>query len=164
MKDKKEDILKKLKVPWLTKDGFVDLAKFPIDSILKKAISEKEQDFRSSCRTLVSMYVSGRTEAAIFLYGLLVYNEDDIFRKEAIVEALGHVETKESANLLFRELQHIVSSNSTRSYINTILRSLKYFPLEYVKEGFEELLNDKKWSYRMKRKFRDILEKIEYRY
>ena len=53
MKDKKEDILKKLKVPWLTKDGFVDPAKFPIDSILKKAISEKEQDFRSSCRTLV---------------------------------------------------------------------------------------------------------------
>jgi hypothetical protein len=151
------DILKKLGVDWVTKDGFLDMAKIPIDSTLRQSVCKNEEDFNSSCRMLISMYSAGRTEAAIFLYGLLIHNCKDIVRKEIIVNALGHVKTKESADLLFRELQQTESSNSTRVYINTILKSLKYFPLENVREGFEALLNDRKWSYRMKNKFKDIL-------
>jgi len=164
MPKRKDDIVKKLGVPWITKDGYLDLAKFPIDSILKQALRANDQDFQSSCRTLASMYVAGRTEAAIFLYGLLVYNCGDILRKEAIVDALGNVKTKESAHMLFRELRNTVSSNATRMYINTILKSLKRFPSESVMEDFKILLNDKKWSYRMKKKFKDILQELEYGY
>lgn len=156
-------MVRKLDVPWITKDGYLDLTKFPIDSVLKQALSKNERDFQSACRTLTSMYVVGRTEAAIFLFGLLIHNADDIVRKEAVVEAFGHIETKESTDLLFRELQLTVSSNSTRKYINTILKSLKRFPLESIREGFEGLLKDGKWSQRMKRKFKEILEKVEYR-
>ncbi len=162
MPKKEDDILRKLNVPWITKDGYLDLAKFPIDSVLKQALSVKIQDFQSACRTLASMYTAGRTEAAIFLFGLLIYNADDIVRKEAIVEALGHIKTKETTGLLFRELRLTVSSNSTRKYINSILKSLRYFPLESIKEGFERLLKNNKWSYRMKRKFKEILEDVEY--
>ena len=56
-----------------------------------------------------------------------------------------------------------MSSNSTRGYINTILKAFEGFPLELVAEGFEKLLADRKWSYRMKRKFEDLLAEIEYR-
>ena len=163
MPKKEDDILRKLNVPWITKDGYLDLAKFPIDSVLKQALSVKEQDFQSACRILTSMYDAGRSEAAIFLFGLLIHNADDIVRKEAIVEALGRIKTKETTDLLFRELRITVSSNSTRQYIDRILKSLKRFPLEFIEEGFEELLKDSKWSYRMKRKFKEILEDVEYR-
>jgi len=164
MAKKEKDILKKLGVPWITKDGFLDMAKFPIDSTLKQAVGKNEEEFRSSCRTLISMYVAGRLETAIFLYGLLIHNNKNIERKEIIVEALGHVKTKESADLLFRELHQTVSSNSTRRYINSILKSLQRFPLENINEGFETLLLDKKWSYRMKNKFKAILNGDDFRY
>lgn len=160
---KKNEIIDKLNVPWITKDGYLDLAKFPIDSILKQAISEKEEDVRSACRMLASMYVAGRSEASVFLFGLLVHNGSDFMRKEAIIEALGRIKVKTTADLLFRELQLTVSSNSTRNYIDRILKTLKYFPLEFIKDGFEDLLNDSKWSYRMKNKFKLILEEGKYR-
>ena len=159
-----DDILRKLNVPWITKDGYLDLAKFPIDSVLKQAISSKEEDFQSACRTLTSMYAAGRSEAGIFLFGLLIHNADDIVRKEEIVEALGHIKTKATTDLLFRELRLTVSSNSTRIYINRILKSLKRFPLEFIKDGFEDLLDDSKWSYRMKKKFKELLKEVEYRH
>ena len=158
MAEKEKDILKNLDVPWVTKDGFLDMAKFPIDSTLKQAVGKNEEYFRSSCRTLISMYVAGRLEAAIVLYGLLIHNNNKIERKEIIVEALGHVKTKKSADLLFKELHQTVSSNSTRKYINSILKSLQMFPLENINEGFEALLLEKKWSYRMKNKFKAILD------
>jgi len=154
MAKKEKDILKKLGVPWITKDGFLDMAKFPIDSTLKQAVGKNEEEFRSSCRTLISMYVAGRSEIAIFLYGLLIHNNKNIERKEIIVEALGHVKTKESADLLY----------STRRYINSILKSLQRFPLENINEGFETLLLEKKWSYRMKNKFKAILNDDDFRY
>lgn len=162
MSKKEDDILRKLNVPWVTKDGFLDLAKYPIDSVLKQSISEKRQDFRSGCRLLASMYVAGRFETAIFLFGLLIHNGNDIVRKEEIVEALGHIKTKETADLLFRELRLTVSSNTTRVYINRVLENLKLFPLELIRDGFEDLMNDRKWSYRMKKKFKEILEEVEY--
>ena len=56
----------------------------------------------------------------------------------------------------------LFSSNSTRKYINSILKTLKHFPFELIEEGFEELLNDKKWSYRMKTKFKEIVEFAEH--
>lgn len=163
MPKKEDDILRKLNVPWITKDGYLDLAKFPIDSVLKQAISAKDKDFRSACRILTSMYGAGRSEAAIFLFGLLIHNGSDIVRKEKIVEALGRIKAKATTDLLFRELRLTVSSNSTRVYINRILKTLKSFPLEFIKDGFEDLLKDSKWSYRMKKKFKEILEEVEYR-
>ncbi len=159
-----KDILKKLGVRWITKDGFLDMAKIPIDFTLKQAVGKNEEEFKSSCRILISMYAADRLEAAILLYGLLIHNNKNIERKEIIVEALGHVKTKESADLLFRELHQTVSSNSTRKYVNSILKSLKMFPLENISEGFEKLLSEKIWSYRMKNKFKAILNGDDFRY
>ena len=35
------------KFPWITKEGYFDPGKFPIDSALKQALSDNEQEFRS---------------------------------------------------------------------------------------------------------------------
>ena len=103
------------------------------------------------------MYLAGRTEAAVYLYGLFILCRNDRIKKELIVDALGHVKTPQSASLLFGELNQTESSNSSRSYIKTILSSLKRFPLNLVEDGFNGLLNDRRWSYRMKLKFKEIL-------
>jgi hypothetical protein len=159
----KKNMPTELKVPWITKDGYLDMTKFPIDTILSQALSDSRDEFANACRILSSMVSAGRVEAGIFLCGLLGHCGDDLSRKENIVEALGFVRTPQAAGLLFAELESTESSNSTRGYINSILKELEKFPLESVEEGFEKLLSDPKWTYRMKRKFREILEMIEYR-
>ena len=62
--------LKKLlgDVPWITKEGYFDPGKFPIDSALKQALSDNDQEFRSGLTLLSSMYGHGRTEAGVFLW------------------------------------------------------------------------------------------------
>lgn len=156
------DELRKLNVPWITEDGCLDLNEFPIDSVLKQAMSKDESIFRTACRVLQAMHLVGRFEAGVFLCGLLAHN-DDLARKEIIVNALQRVELKTTADLLFRELQNIVSSNTTKVYIKKVLRSLMSLPLPFIESGFEELIRDPKWSYRMKTQFRELLEEARYR-
>ena len=103
------------------------------------------------------MYNEGKKEAAIFLYGLVAQNYSNITRKEIIIKSFKHIETKEAAEILFNELNNIVSDNTTRRYIDEILKVLKHYPNEMIKDGFESLLHDKKWSIRMKRKFEEVL-------
>jgi len=153
----------RLNVPWITEDGYLDPTKLPIGSTLTQAVAHDAGKFRSACRTLTSMALGGRTEAAVFLYGLLAFCGDDRAKKESVVEALRHVRTRQSADLLFGELRNTESSTATRRYINTILKALEGFPLASVADGFEGLLSDSRWSYRMKRKFREALAGIEAR-
>ena len=143
MPGKDEDILKRLDLPWFTKEGHLDLQKFPIDSILKQVVAENEESFRSACRMLSSMAYAGRKEAAVFLYGLLKFCGSDIIRKQSVVEALRHVKTKQTAALLFEELERTESSNSTRCYITTILNALRSFTPDLVEDGFQRLLSTK---------------------
>lgn len=163
MPRKDKNVPKMPNVPWLTKDGYLDLNKLPIDSVLTQAVGDNEEQFRSACRVLASMVSAGRTEAGVFLYGLLRFCGDNRVKKESVVEALGTVRTHQSADLLFEELKKTESSNSTRGYINAVLKALRRMPLELVRDGFENLLCDSKWSYRMKRKFEDVLAEMEYR-
>ncbi len=163
MPRKDKNVPKMPNVPWLTKDGYLDLNKLPIDSVLTQAVGDNEEQFRSACRVLASMVSAGRTEAGVFLYGLLRFCGDNRVKKESVVEALGTVRTHQSADLLFEELKKTESSNSTRGYLNAVLKALRRMPLELVRDGFENLLCDSKWSYRMKRKFEDVLAEMEYR-
>ena len=74
------------KFPWTTKEGFFDPAQFPIDGVLKQALSDDDQQFRSGLNLLGSMYRHGRQEAGVLLSGLLVTCEDDWERRTRIVE------------------------------------------------------------------------------
>jgi len=150
-------MLGKLNVPWITKDGYFDFTKYPIDSVLKQALSQDDNEFIGACSVLSSMYNSGRQEAAIYMYGLIGQYYCNISRKDIIIKFIKVVKTKECANILFKELNGIKSNNSSRNYINTMINVLMEFPLVHIKDGFEELLNNKKWSAKMKRKFEDIL-------
>lgn len=84
-----------LYVPWITKDGYLDLKKIPIDDILKQTLSEDFDKFRSGCRILQSMDNPERIEAGIYLLGLLQHYRNDLEYDAArkIAQGLGtHLE------------------------------------------------------------------------
>lgn len=155
--------LKKLNVPWITKEGYLDLTKFPMDSILKQAVRDNEEELRSACQILDSMACAGRTEAGVFLYGLLRFYGEDLVKKGFVVKALRDVHTAQTAEILFDELNRTESSNTTRVYINTILDSIERLPLEMVEDGLEKLQSDSRWSHKMKHKFKRVLHEIRHR-
>jgi len=164
MVTKSGDKLKKLGVPWITKDGYLDLTKLPIDVIEAQAVGDDGEKFRSACQILGLMASAGRVEAGVFLSGLLKYFAGDTAKKQSVIEALGQVPTRESAESLFMELEKTTSSNSTRTYIDSVLRAFRSFPLDLVEGGFRRMLSDRRWSYRMKRKFMELLDDAEFRH
>src|SRR5688500_5024480 len=60
------------KSPSITEDGLCDPAQFPIDPVLKKALSDDRREFHSAVSLLRSMYNNDRKEAGVFLIGLLL--------------------------------------------------------------------------------------------
>src|SRR3970282_1433554 len=122
--------------PWMTKDGCIDLSKILIDSVLRRTVIKDDNEFRDACSVLRAVYHAGREDAGIYLYGLFIHNNENMGRKE---------------------LTDIDSNNKTRGYINEILKCLSRYPIDLISDGFEALLKDRKWSYRMKNKFKEII-------
>jgi hypothetical protein len=145
------------KFPWITKEGFFDPAQYPIDGVLKQALSDDDQQFRTGLHLLESMYRHGRQEAAVFLLGLLVTCEDDWERRIRIVEALKGIDTKPCADLLFGELRRVKSSNTTRRYLASVIKVLAFLPTDLIRAGFESLAQDKSFSQKMRDKFKAVL-------
>ena len=145
-------------LPWITKAGYFDPGKFPIDSALKQALSDEDHEFKSGLNMLNSMYSRGRTEAGVFLMGLLVNCEDNWEKRISIVEAMKGMEAKPVAELLFSELKRVKGSNTTRRYLGAVVKALSTMPPELVEEGFEELAEDRSFSPKMRAKFRAVLE------
>ena len=145
-------------VPLITKEGYFDPARFPIESVLKQALSDDDQEFRTGLNMLRSMYGHGRTEAGVFLLGVLVNCEDNWEKRIRIVEVMTGIHTKPCADLLFGELKRVKSSNTTRRYLGAVIKVLSSMPSELIEEGFETLAEDRSFSPKMRDKFRAVLE------
>ena len=144
-------------VAWLSKEGSLDLAKFPIDGTLKQALSGDMDQFRSGVNILRAMHDHGRDEAGIFLLGLLVACDENLERRGLIVEALQGMNMKACADLLFGELKRVKSSNTTRRYLAAVIEVLASMPSELVEEGFTALASDQSFSYKMRAKFEEAI-------
>ena len=144
--------------PWITKDGCLDAAKFPIEGILQQAMESDARTFESGVAMLRMMYGSGRKEAGVFLLGLLVASDNNCDKRLTIVEALRDVQTEACARLLFAELRRTKSSNTTRRYLNGVIKTLAAMPAELVQEEFASLAADHSFSYRLRSKFREVIE------
>jgi hypothetical protein len=144
-------------VTWISKDGDLDLATFPIDGTLKQALSGDIDKFRSGLNMLGAFHNHGRDEAGVFLLGLLVACNDNLERRGLIVEALQGVDTKACADLLFAELKRVKSSNTTRRYLAVVIKVLEFMPSELVQEGFTSLANDTSFSQKMRTKFKEAI-------
>ena len=147
-------------VSWLTAEGFLDPGKFPIDSPLRQCVSPRSEEFRTGCTLLGTMVSHGRVEAGIFLLGLLRYCGDDVTALAVIVESLGRFQDARSVSALFGELLRVPSSNRTRRYLDTVIRTLTQLPAEMVQERFRELAEAPSFSPRMRAKFAAAAEAV----
>ncbi len=145
-------------LPFITKEGYFDPAQLPIEGALKQAISDDDQEFRAGLHTLRSMYDDGRTEAGVFLLGILVNCDDNWERRTKIVEVMRGINIKPCADLLFAELKRVKSSNTTRRYLGAVIKALSSMPVELIEEGFDALAEDTSFSPKMRHKFRTALE------
>ncbi len=145
-------------VPWITKEGYFDPGQFPIEVVLKQALSNDDREFRTGLSMLSSMYDHGRMEAGVFLLGVFVSCEDNWEKRTKIVEAMTGINTKPCADILFAELKRVKSSNTTRRYLAAVIKVLASMPLELIEKGFEALTEDKMFSPKMRDKFRAVLE------
>jgi len=142
-------------VPWITADGFLDTKKIPLEGNFRAALDPNRDRAQDSLRFLQSATSSGRTEASIFLMGLLVsLRPDDWDMRSAVVDALRYTHTERCAVLLFSEIRRVKSTNTTRRYINTILDVLRLFPEDLTRDEFEALAGDTSFSYKLRQKFR----------
>jgi hypothetical protein len=150
------------KYPLITKDGCFDPGKFPIDRVLKQALSDDDEQFRSGRNMLGSMYGHGRAEAGVSLLGLLVNCEDNWEKRIKIIEAMKVVHTKPCADLLFGELRGVKSSNTTRRYLGAVIEVLSLMPPELVEASFEALAADTSFGSKMRDKFREAIARLRF--
>lgn len=142
-------------LPWITKDGYLDMLKVPLEGTYKRACESDARAVRDALGVLACAAGYGRTEAAVFLLGFFVAlpPEDWALRTEA-VEALHRVRTRACASLLLTELGRVTSTNRTRRYLDRILDALSFFPAELVSDKLEALSRDQRFSPRMRAKLR----------
>ena len=143
-------------VPWLTSEGYLDLTKFPIDSVLRQALAESERDFFNAVMTLRSMLSNGRQEAGVFLLGLLADSGDDWARRTLIVDALKWFQSRGCADFLLGELKRVKSNNTTRRYLGAVLETLSRMPLEFVETALQDLAADTSFTPKMRDKFEQL--------
>lgn len=145
-------------VPWITVRGELDLAQFPIDSLLQKTLDRDRECFRSGCTLLGSMCAAGRAEAGVHLLGLLQFLRGDLERLTLVVENLARFQTPSAAQALLEELMRVKGSNATRRYLDSVLRALSSFPPVLVYEPLCALAADRSLSPRMRQKISAMLD------
>ena len=142
-------------VPWLTEQG-LDLSCFPIDSVLRQALSPDDQQFRSGCNLLSSMSHGGRVEAGVFLLGLLRLYPEDYARLTVIAEVLGSFPAPATVDALASELRRVKGSSATRAYLRRVIDTLELFPAHLVDEQIELLSSDPQVGIRFRQRLRSI--------
>ncbi len=141
---------------WTTPEGYLDLNKFPIEPGLRQSLEQDPNLFRSGVMLLQSMVSRGRVEAGVHLLGLMRYYADDLERLKTVVEALGAFHCRQTVSMLVSEFYRLESSNATRGYLNEVLKALGRFPKALAEAPLLDLAMDRKFSYRMRRKFEEM--------
>lgn len=147
---------------WLTPDGKIDMTRVPFDAFISQAVSSEVKEFISACHLLESLASCGRAEAGVFLLGLLSFYRDDLDRLEQVVEALRSFRCPESAQALLGELHRFKWSNTTRRYLNAVVKALVRFPPPLVLEGFSALASDPNQSPPARRRYRAIVDGLSF--
>lgn len=147
--------------PWLTEHG-LDLSLYPIDSVLKQALSPDDEEFRSGCALLKSMCSVGRVEAGIFLLGLLKRYPEDYPRLTLIADSLASFPHSETVEAFATELRRVQGSSSTRGYLRCIIDALERFPPELVEERIQSLASDPLVGARFRQRLKALVRPSEY--
>jgi hypothetical protein len=135
----------------------------PVESYIELLQSDNKKDVTSSINSLGKLISLGNDKALIALceyYKKLppAQNLKDIYFKIDVLRKFGYkYDRKEVLDCLINELYKTTSNNTTRSLILEIFRIMKSIPIEMKKEELEKMLSDKRFSYRLKEKMKNML-------
>ena len=133
-----------------------DLATYPLEKVLKKALSREEGDFLTACQLLAARKEHAKDEVIVVLLGLLAIYSDNLERLTSIVRFLRLVPSEATTQRLFDELRRVKSNNTTRRYLSAVLDCLAEYPSALTGNRFAELSGDASFSQRRRAQFRAL--------
>ena len=115
--------------------------------------------------------VSQKNKAAFHV--LFVYLKDlpspaTVEQTHLRVEILGQLQTthsfeKKLARLLLKDLFRPPSNNTTRGWYNAVFRFFESLPVDIAEDNLQLILNSSQFSYRIKKRVKQILEQLNYK-
>lgn len=141
----------------------IDWTTMPVDQYEAQLKDPALENRRKAISSLGAMISLGNKEAFVVLFKFLKglpppETIEDVHFKKEILRHLDRSETREVLlPYLIDELYRISSNNTTRQWISDIFRFLEYSPIELVREPLEQMMKDKRFSYRLKQKMKNIL-------
>jgi len=141
----------------------IDWKSMPIDRHVRQLQSPLKKDQKAGISSLGGMISLGNKEAFDEL--LKYFNTlpppktvEEVYLKK---EVLRHLESKNTRlqviPFIIDELYKTPSNNTTRQWISAIFKFLEYSPKDKIREPLEKMLKDKRFSYRLKKKIKNIL-------
>ncbi|HET7865699.1 MAG TPA: hypothetical protein VFL86_14950 [Burkholderiaceae bacterium] len=147
-------------IPWLTAEGYLDISRLPIDNVLRQALSADDVQFRSGCNLLRSMLEAGRTEAGVFLLGLLTQYPENYARLTVIAEMLAAFKVRATVDVLAAELRRVKGTSATRAYLRRIIDTLAGFPAQLAEDRILALSTDPQVGPRFREHLQDIANRL----
>ncbi len=139
----------------------IDWKTMPVEKYVEQLRNPKEQ--QSAISSLGCTITLGNMEAFKELFNFFkeLPPPRTIEEVHFKIKLLGHLKYHDTKNLLIPqlidELYRTPSNGTTRQWISEIFQFLEYSPKEKVREPLEKMLKDKRFSYRLKQKIKDIL-------
>lgn len=142
----------------------VDLKSIPVDEYAAALRSSDPEERDSGITSLAGLISFGNKEAFNELFGFFKELSPPITLAEVHfkLKLLRYLKRSDARTMLIPELidelYQTVSNNTTRQWISEIFRFLELCPYDEVSEPLEEMLIDKRFSYRLKAKIKRILD------
>ena len=145
----------------------IDLKTFPIDRYIEQIKSQIPTERNAAISSLRAFVASGNKDA----FNVLCEYFKDLPAPTTLeevhfkIDLLRQMQNQDFKPLLIPilidELYDTPSNNTTRQWISAIFKSLENFPCKDVRDPLLKMLKDKRFSYRMKKKMKDILSRRE---
>lgn len=146
----------------------IDLSTVPVDKYITQLQDPDPEKQREAISNLGGLISFGNKEAFKVLFNFFKELpppntiEEVHFKKELLM----YLDRSDTRTILLPhlidELYRTPSSNTTRQWISDIFKFFEYSPLDEIREPLEQMLKDKRFSFRLKQKIRYILSQGEY--
>ena len=139
----------------------LDPRTFPIEPILRQAVSLDVGRAGAAWNVLGTMARSERPEAGIFLLGLMRAHRNDLTRLAVLVRAVSFFPSEAAADALKAEFYRVPSLPATRTYLNEVLRAMMDLPAPLSREALTTLADDEKLSVKWRRRFEEAAWRLD---
>ncbi|MEA1926835.1 MAG: hypothetical protein U9N73_01405 [Candidatus Auribacterota bacterium] len=144
--------------------SMIDFQTMPVDKYIYILHNATARDEKYSAISSLGIMISHRNKAAFtalfeFLKKLPppLSIEAVHLRIEILQKLKNSKRKKEITRFLFKELKRTPSNNTTRQWFTSIFKYLESLPFEDIEKPLSELLYDKRFSHRLKKRMREIL-------